>query len=73
MAKNYEVKENEPDKIVMDILNGKVTMFDTYSINGQIAAYIAVFGHPAHVPFVTDPKLKKRFVYAEYIISAGKK
>lgn len=72
MAKNYEVKENDPDKIVMDILNGKVTMFDTYSINGQIAAYIAVFGHLAHVPFVTDPKLKKRFVYAGYIISAGK-
>lgn len=36
------------------------------------AAYIAVFGHLAHVPFVTDPKLKKRFVYAGYIISAGK-
>ena len=36
------------------------------------AAYIAVFDHLAHVLFVTDPKLKKRFVYAEYIISAGK-
>lgn len=72
MAKNYEVKENEPDKIVRDILNGEVTMFDTYSINGQIAAYTSVFGHLAHVPFVTDPKLKKRFGYAGYIISAGK-
>lgn len=72
MAKNYDVKEIEPNKIVNDILNGEIAMFDTYSINGQTAAYTSVFGHLAHVPFVTDPKLKKRFGYAGYVICAGK-
>lgn len=72
MAKNYDVKENEPNKIIKDILNGEVTMFDTYSINGQIAAYTSVFGHLAHVPFITDSKLKKRFGYVGYLICAGK-
>lgn len=72
MAKNYDVKQTEPDKIIEDILNGEIKMFDTYSINGQIAAYTAVFGHLAHVPFITSPKLKKNFGYAGYVICAGK-
>lgn len=72
MAKNFDVKEKEADKIIEDILNGEIRMFDTYSINGQIAAYTAVFGHLAHVPFITPTNLKKSFVYAGYLMCAAK-
>ena len=72
MAKNYDVKSKEPDKVMEDILNGEIKMFDTYSINGQIAAYTSVFGYLAHVPFITPSYLKKYFGYVGYLISATK-
>lgn len=72
MAKNFDVKEKEVDKIIEDILNGEIKMFDTYSINGQIAAYTSVFGHLAHIPYITPTKLKKAFGYAGYIMCAAK-
>ena len=72
MSKNYDVKSKEPDKVMKDILNGEIKMFDTYSINGQIAAYTSVFGYLAHVPFITPSYLKKYFGYVGYLISATK-
>ncbi len=72
MARNYDVKHKKPYKIIEDILNGEIKTFDTYSINGQIAAYTAVFGYLAHVPYVTPAYLKKRFKYAGYLMTAAK-
>ena len=71
MAKNFDVKSNDPKDIVTDILNGEVTELDTYSINGHIAAYTSVFGYLSHIPFITSPWLKKNFGYYGYVIRAA--
>lgn len=72
MAKNYNVTSKNVSKVVNDILNGEIRYLDSYSVNGKIAAYTSVFGHLAHVPYVTDPKLKKNLGHAGYVITALK-
>lgn len=72
MAKNYNVRSDNPNEIVRDILDGEVSLFDTYSVNGQSVAYSSVFGYLAHVPYVTNNKLKKHLGHAAYVVSAGK-
>lgn len=72
MAKNYNVIKNKPDEIISDILDGEVSLFDTYSLNGKASAYCSVFGYLAHVPYVTNTSLKKHLGHAAYVLSAGK-
>ena len=72
MAKNYDVISKTPETITEDILNGEITTLDTFKVNDQIAAYTAVQGYLAHVPFITPHNLKKSLGYASYVISAGK-
>lgn len=70
MAQNFDVKYKDADKIVEDILNGEVVMMDSYKINDEITAYTSVFGYLAHVPYVTNAKLKRTLGHAGYVISA---
>lgn len=72
MAKNYNVIKNKPDEIISDILDGEVSLYDTYSLNGKASAYCSVFGYLAHVPYVTNTSLKKHLGHAAYVLSAGK-
>lgn len=72
MAKNFDIIRKKPKDIMEDILNGEITMFDTYSVNGHISAYTSVFGHLAHIPFITKAEDKKRLGYLAYILAAGK-
>ena len=70
MAKNYDVIQKDPAMITADILNGEVETLDTYSVNDHIAAYTSAFGYVAHVPYVTNPFLKRNFGHAGYVIAA---
>lgn len=72
MAKNYNVTSKDVSRAVNDILNGEIKYLDSYSVNGKIAAYTSVFGHLAHVPYITNPKLKKNLGHAGYVITALK-
>lgn len=70
MAKNYDVRYKDADKIVEDILNGEIVTMDSYKMNNEIVAYTSVFGYLAHVPYVTDKNMKKYFKHAGYVLSA---
>lgn len=70
MAKNYDVRYNDADKIVEDILNGEVVMMDSFKVNEEISAYTSVAGYLAEVPFKTKPFLKKYFSHGGYILTA---
>lgn len=72
MAKNFNVNEKNVSKIIENVLNGEIKYLDSYSVNDKIAAYTSVFGHLAHIPYVTNPKLKKNFGHAGYVITALK-
>ena len=64
MAKNFDVRYKDADKIVKDILNGDVELFDSYKMNDEIVSYTSVFGYLAHVPYVTNKNMKKRLGHA---------
>lgn len=70
MAKNYDVRYNDADKIVEDILNGEVVMMDSFKVNEEISAYTSVAGYLAEVPFKTKPFFKKYFSHGGYILTA---
>lgn len=70
MAKNFDVRYKDADKIVKDILNGDVELFDSYKMNNEIVSYTSVFGYLAHVPYVTNKNMKKRLGHAGYVLSA---
>ena len=44
MAKNFSVKYKDADKITEDILNGEISLFDSYKMNDEIVSYTSVFG-----------------------------
>ena len=58
MAKNFSVKYKDADKITEDILNGEISLFDSYKMNDEIVSYTSVFGYLAHVPYVTKKEMK---------------
>lgn len=70
MAKNFDVRYKDADKIVKDILNGDVELFDSYKMNDEIVSYTSVFGYLAQVPYVTNKNMKKRLGHAGYVLSA---
>lgn len=70
MAKNFDVRYKDADKIVKDILNGDVELFDSYKMNNEIISYTSVFGYLAHVPYVTNKNMKKHLGHAGYVLSA---
>lgn len=70
MAKNFNVRYKDADKIVKDILNGDVEFFDSYKMNNEIISYTSVFGYLAHVPYVTNKNMKKHLGHAGYVLSA---
>lgn len=70
MAKNFDVRYKDADKIVKDILNGDVELFDSYKMNDEIVSYTSVFGYLAQVPYVTNKNMKKRLEHAGYVLSA---
>lgn len=70
MAKNFDVRYKDADKIVKDILNGDVELFDSYKMNDEIVSYTSVFGYLAQVPYVTNKNMKKHLGHAGYVLSA---
>ena len=70
MAKNFDVRYKDADKIVKDILDGEITLFDSYKMNNEIVCYTSVFGYLAQVPYVTNPNMKKHLGHAGYVLSA---
>lgn len=72
MAKNYDVQSKKVEEITKGIINGEIVNLDTFSVNGKTAAYTAVFGHLAYVPYITSPFMKKYFGHAGYVLSAAK-
>lgn len=70
MAKNFNVKEKNIENIILDIINGDVSYMDSFKINDSIAAYTCTFGFLSHIPYVTNPKLKKSLGHAGYVITA---
>lgn len=70
MAKNFSVKYKDADKITEDILNGEISLFDSYKMNDEIVSYTSVFGYLAHVPYVTKKEMKKYLGHKGYILSA---
>ena len=69
MAKNFDVRYKDADKIVKDILDGEITLFDSYKMNDEIVCYTSVFGYLAQVPYVTNPNMKKHLGHAGYVLS----
>lgn len=72
MAKNFNVTKKDPNNIMEEILNGDVTTHDSFLVNDDVAAYVSIFGFLAHVPYKTDPKLKKYLGHAGYVTTALK-
>lgn len=72
MAKNYDVDSSKVETITRDILNGEIVSLDTFMVNDKAAAYSAVFGHLAYVPYITSPFMKKHFGHAGYVLSGMK-
>ena len=72
MKKNLDVRYKDADKITNDILNGEVTLMDSFKVNDEIACYTSVFGYLAHVPYVTPSVLKQIFKKFGYVLYAGK-
>ena len=72
MSKNLDVRYKDADKITRDILNGEVTLMDSFKVNNEIACYTSVFGYLAHVPYVTPSILKRSLKKGGYILYAGK-
>ena len=70
MAKNFDVRYKDADKIVKDLLDGEITLFDSYKMNNEIVCYTSVFGYLAQVPYVTNPNMKKHLGHAGYVLSA---
>ena len=68
MAKNYNVKYKDADLILKDILDGEIKFVDSFKINNEIVAYISLFGYLSHVPYATNPKLKKNLGHLGYVI-----
>lgn len=72
MAKNYDVRYKDPNKIVEDIVNGEEVSFDTYKVNGTPCAYTSTFGYCSHIPYITPGSLKKKLGHAAYVTTALK-
>ena len=72
MAKNLDVRYKDADKITRDILNGEVTLMNSFKVNDEIACYTSVFGYLAHVPYVTPSILKRSLKKGGYILYASK-
>lgn len=72
MAKNYNVIKKKPNEIISDILDGNISSYDKYSVNGKSAAYCSVFGYLAHVPYITQGYLKKALGHAAYVLKGTK-
>lgn len=70
MSKNYNVRYKDAGLITNDILNGEITIMDSYKMNDEIVAYTSVFGYLAHVPYVTKQEIKKYLGHAGYVLSA---
>ena len=69
MAKNYNVKYKDVDKILEDILQGEITALDSFKINNEIVAYISLFGYLSHIPYATNPFLKRKLGHLGYVIT----
>ncbi len=70
MASNFDVKSNDIETILKDILNGEIKYFDSFSVNDKVAAYTSVFGYMAHIPYITNQKIKKTLKHSGYIATA---
>ena len=69
MAKNYNVRYKDADKILEDILNGEITELDSFKINNEVVAYISLFGYLSHIPYATNPFLKKKLGHLGYVLT----
>lgn len=70
MAKNYDVRYKDPNKIVEDIMSGEEVFFDTFKVNKIPCAYTSTFGYCSHVPYKTPSNLKKKMGHAAYVFTA---
>lgn len=69
MAKNYNVRYKDADKIVEDILQGEITELDSFKINDEIVAYISLFGYLSHIPYSTNHFFKRKLGHLGYVIT----
>ena len=70
MAKNYNVRYNDPFLITDDIVNGEKVSLNSMLINNETASYVSAFGFLSYIPYVTSPWFKKNLHHFGYVAYA---
>lgn len=72
MATNFNLYKNKPLKSLEKLLTeSTIQDVDMLKMNDKTFAYISAFGYLAHVPFETNPKLKKKLGHLAYVATAA--
>ncbi len=71
MANNFNLYVKDPIKSIDKLATkGKETLMDSILVNGEPVCYVSSFGYVSAVPYLVNPKLKKKLGHAAYVVAA---
>lgn len=71
MANNFNLFPKNAIKSIDKLAEkGKETVVDSVLVNGEPFCYVSSFGYIAAVPYLVNPKLKKKLGHAAYVFAA---
>lgn len=71
MANNFNLFRNDPIKSIDKLASkGKETFMDSIMVNGEPVSYVSSFGYVTAVPYLVNPKIKKKLGHAAYVTAA---
>ncbi len=71
MANNFNLIRKDAIKSIDKLAEkGKEMLMDSILVNGEPVCYVSSFGYIAAVPYLVNPKLKKKLGHAAYVFAA---
>ncbi len=71
MANNFNLFRKDPIKSIDKLAaKGKEMFMDSLLVNGEPVCYVSSFGYISAVPYLVNPKLKKKLGHASYVVAA---
>lgn len=71
MANNFNLFRKDPIKSIDKLAaKGKEMYMDSLLVNGEPVCYVSSFGYVSAVPYLVNPKLKKKLGHASYVVAA---
>lgn len=71
MANNFNLDRKDAIKSIDKLAEkGKETLMDSVLVNGEPVCYVSSFGYVTAVPYLVNPKLKKKLGHTAYVVAA---